>query len=107
MISRSHALNLLSQCDGEEIWSLEFCRIQQVPEAWISELRDAYESGYQNDRQTIYYDGRPVTQFEGVLAVDLAARLGKVLGVDMIRIVDRYHDRSTIVTAIREAVEEG
>jgi len=107
MIGRAQALRMLDQCDGEEIWSLEFCRSQRVPEPWIRELRDAYESGYQSDRDTIYYQGRPITQFEGVLAVDLAVRLAGVLGISVAPILASKRDRSAIVAAIREAAEEG
>jgi hypothetical protein len=107
MISRAHALQLLSLCDGEEIWSIEYCRSQSVPERWVRELRNGYESGFADPTQTIYYDGRVVNQFEGVLAVDIAVRVAATLGVDMTRIAGHHLSREGIVRAIREQVEEG
>ncbi|MFN9984867.1 MAG: hypothetical protein ACK52S_04880 [Pirellula sp.] len=107
MISRSHALVLLSLCDGEEIWSVDYCRKQRVPESWITELTDAYESGFETDRETIYDADKPVNQYEGVLAVDLAIKLAKTLGLPMARILGAARDRCAIVREIREALEEG
>lgn len=106
MISRAHALQLLSLCDGEEIWSIEYCRRQNVPERWVRELRNAYESGFTDPSQTIYYEGRVVNQFEGVLAVDIAIRIASVLGVDVARIAGHQLNREGVVRAIREHVEE-
>lgn len=107
MISRSQALTLLSLCDGDEIWSIEYCRQKGVPEVWITELTDAYESGFESDRETIYYAEKPVNQYEGVLAVDLAIKLAKVLGVPMTRILSASRDRGAIVREILETLEEG
>ena len=44
MLSRLKARMLLSECRGDEIWSAQLCREQGVPEAWIEELADAFES---------------------------------------------------------------
>ena len=107
MISRPHALQLLQLCDGEEIWSVEYCRRQRVPDHWVRELRDAYESGFSHRSQSIYYQGQLVNQFEGVLAVDIALRVAKVLGVEIDGILQRQVSREGIVQAIREQVEEG
>ncbi len=107
MISRAHALQLLSLCDGEEIWSIEYCRRHRVPDRWVRELRNAYESGFANPTQTIYYAGRIVNQFEGVLAVDIAIRIAEVLGVNVAIIASRHLSREEIVRAIREQIEEG
>lgn len=107
MISRAHALQLLSLCDGEEIWSIDYCRRQSVPERWVRELRNAYESGFVNPTQTIYYEGRIVNQFEGVLAVDIAIRIAEVLGVNVASIASCHLSREEIVRAIREQIEEG
>jgi hypothetical protein len=106
MISRAQALHLLYLCDGEEIWSIEFCQRQGVPERWVRELRNGYESGFSEDSQTIYYDGRIVNQFEGVLAVDIALRVATALGIDAAAILRDYRSRSGIVRAIQERVEE-
>jgi hypothetical protein len=107
MISRIDALRLLELCDGEEIWSIDYCHRQRVPERWIREMRDAYESGFAHDSQTIFYGGQKVNQFEGVLAVDIALRVATVLGVDTARILERSMGRDAIVRAIKETVEEG
>lgn len=107
MISRSQALHLLQLCDGEEIWSQEYCRQQKVPEPWIRDLRNAYESGFADPSQTIFYEGRVVNQFEGILAVDIALRVARVLGVDTETILRSYSTRARIVRAIQESVEEG
>jgi len=107
MISRSRALALLSLCDGDEIWSVEYCRQQGVPEGWITELTDAYESGFDADRDTIYFADKPVNQYEGILAVDLAMKLAKVLGLPMARIEKAACNRSEIVRFIQEMLEEG
>lgn len=107
MISRIEALRLLELCDGEEIWSIDYCRRQRVPEGWIREMRDAYESGFSQDSQTIFYGGHKVNQFEGVLAVDIALRVATVLGIDTTRILDRSLGRDAVVRAIKETVEEG
>jgi len=42
MIARDRALALLSECLGDEIWSVEHCRLRRVPDAWIEELADAF-----------------------------------------------------------------
>ncbi len=107
MISRSQALHLLQLCDSEEIWSLEYCRQQRVPEPWIRDLRNAYESGFADPSQTIFYEGQVVNQFEGILAVDIALRVARVLGVDTKTILTSHPTRERIVRAIREWVEEG
>ena len=107
MISRSHALALLSLCDGDEIWSVAYCREQRVPESWIRELADAFESGFDSDRDTIYYAEKPVNHYEGVLAVDLAMKLASVLGVSPTRLLGASRDRDAIVREIRETLEEG
>ncbi len=44
-MNRLRALMLLQECTGDDIWSLEHCRLRQVPEEWIEELSDCFESG--------------------------------------------------------------
>ena len=107
-MNRSQALKLLSECNGDDIWSLEYCRRRQrIPEAWIDELLDAYESGFSSDSQTIYYRNEIVNQFEGIRDVDLACRIGQLLKVNVARIVSQQPTRMAIVREIREALEEG
>ena len=106
-MNRSQALKLLTECTGNDIWSIEHCRIRQVPEAWINELQDAYESGFDSDDQTIYYHNEIVTQFEGIRDVDLACKIGILLKVNVPRIVQQQISRTSVVREIREAIEEG
>jgi hypothetical protein len=106
MISRHRAMALLLRCDGEEIWEESYCREQGVPEEWIRELVDTFESGFRSNRQTIFVERQIVNQYRGVKAVDLAMRCGAVLGVDVDRVTATALSRAAIVRAIREALEE-
>ena len=106
-LPRDRALALLTQCIGDEIWSVDFCRGQRVPEAWIEELCDAFESGYQSDRQTIYVEDQQVNQYHGVRDVDLALKLAKSMGLDVDRVTATALGRQGIVRAIKEAVMDG
>lgn len=106
-MNRLRALSLLSECTGVDIWPVDYCRQRGVPEEWIEELADAFESGYQRDRDTIYYQDRPVNQFHGVLDFDLAIRLGLALGIDVEQVTATALTRPATVQAIKEAVEEG
>lgn len=123
MIARHRALALLSECTGETIWPVDHCRLRGVPEEWIDELAEALESGFDNDRDTIYRSDmdfarrQPTNQFHGVRDVDLATRLGKSLGVDVDSLAGRSLGRAALgraalgraalVAAIKEAVMEG
>ena len=59
-IPRHRALAILTKCVGNEIWSVSHCRDAGVPEVWIEELSDVFESGFKTDSQTIYV-GNDVT----------------------------------------------
>lgn len=107
MLSRLRALALLSECHGADIWPVDYCRQQGIPEEWIEELADAFESGYSRQQDTIYYQERPITQFHGVSDLALACRLGTFLGVDVERATATALSRPAKVQAIKEAVEEG
>jgi len=106
-LNQSQALMWLSECTGEDIWSIEYCRKRQIPQLWIDELRDAYESGFESDNQTIYYRNEVISQFEGIRDVDLACKIGQYLKLNVARILERQISRSAVVRAIREAIEEG
>lgn len=106
-MNRSQALKLLTECTGDDIWSIEYCRKRRVPEAWINELRDAYESGFDSNNQTIYYGNEVVNQFEGIRDVDLACKIGRLLKANVARIVQQQNSRAGIVREIRDAIEEG
>ncbi len=106
-MNRSQALTLLSECTGDDIWSIEYCRLRHVPDDWIEELQDAYESGFDSNNQTIYYRNEIVNQFEGIRDVDLACKIGQLLKVNVARIVQQQISRVGVVREIREAIEEG
>lgn len=107
MIARDRALALLTECTGETIWPIDHCRDRRLPEAWISELSDAFESSFDRDRDTIYFDEKPINQFHGIRDVDLAVKLAEVLGVNLARIQSTSPSRTALVSAIKDAVEEG
>ncbi|MGN6133277.1 MAG: hypothetical protein ACTHOU_02210 [Aureliella sp.] len=106
MFNRLKALTLLSECTGDDIWSLEHCRLRGVPEAWIEELADCFESGFRSDSQTIYVERRVVNQYQGIRDVDLAMKLGEYLGVPVADLEAVSANRARLVSAIREAVLE-
>jgi hypothetical protein len=106
MLTRQRALALLLTCDGDELWDEQYCREQGIPELWIEQLVDNFESGFRSVRQTIFFEGRLVNQYRGVRAVDLAVKLGEYLGADVKRATATALSRTAIVKAIREAVDE-
>ena len=106
MIARHRALALLSECTGNTLWTAEHCRDRNLPPAWIDELCDAFESNPGRDRDTIYVDEKKTNQFHGIRDVDLAAKLGEALGIDVAALQRQTLGRSTLVAAIKEAVME-
>lgn len=105
-LSRLQALSLLHECDGDHIWSLQHCRMRGIPEDWIAELADGYESGFDLDETTIYYAEKKVNQFEGIRDYDLALKLAKFLRIDIGKRIDVLPSRRAIVQAIKEQFEE-
>ena len=106
MLNRLKALTLLSECTGDDLWSVEHCEQRGIPHQWIEELADCYESGYQRDSQTIYYQERRVNQYHGIRDVDLAIKLGEYLGVAVQELISLSPSRARLVLAIRQAIEE-
>ncbi len=106
MLNRLKALNLLSECTGDDIWSLEHCRQRGVPAAWMEELADCFESGFQHDSQTIYLGEAVVNQYQGIRDVDLALRLADYLGIDTEVLQDTHLSRASLVLAIQQAAVE-
>lgn len=104
---RDRALALLAECTGNDIWSPEHCRQAGVPEAWIEELAEAYESGFATDRETIYFEDRAINQYYGVRDVFLAMKLGQTLGIDVDGATASAVQPAEIVIAIQDAVMEG
>ena len=100
------ALSLLAACRGDEIWPVDHCREQGVPETWIEELADCYESGFRLNSQTIYYEEKAVSQYHGVTDRDLAYKLSEFLGVDTQRATRSALGRIAEVNALKEAIDE-
>ena len=106
MISRLKAHILLTECTGRDIWSVETCRERGIPEAWIAELADAHESGFERDRDTIYHEGQPTNQYHGVHDLRLARQLAEVLGLDLIRARALSVDDTSEVRLLQEAADD-
>jgi hypothetical protein len=106
MLTALKAQILLSECTGDTIWPIDMCHSKGIPESWIAELADVYESGFRSDDQTIHHAGRVVNQFEGVRDIDLAVRLAEFLGVDAGPYLAASLSRAAVVHALKEAVEE-
>lgn len=98
---------LLDECTGETIWPVDHCRQAGLPEPWIAELSDAFESNPAIDRDTIYLNDSPVNQFHGIRDVDLAIKLGQKLNIDVEALRAVSLSREDLVRRIKEAVEEG
>lgn len=106
------ALSLLDECTGDDLWSIEHCRLRRVPSQWIDELADAYESSFRISSQTIYvadeeHGRRVVNQYYGVRDVDLAKRIGRELGLEVDQIESVARSRQAIVRMIKEAIMDG
>ena len=97
---------LLNECTGVDIWPIDLCRAKGVPESWVEELADCFESGFRRDEETIYYADRPVNQYHGVDDLGLARRLAEHLGVDINRAAATALTRAAEVRALQEAVDE-
>lgn len=106
-LNRLTALQLLSECTGDDIWSWEYCLERGIPADWLEELADCYESGFTNQTETIYYKNSVVNQFHGVRDVDLAVRLAKLLGARVDDLIESTITRADFVRAVHERIEEG
>ena len=106
MLTRLKAQILLAQCKGNEIWSPETCRGQGIPQAWIEELSDTFESGFNSDMDTIYVGDAITNQYHGVRDLEIAYRLAEFLGVDTSRATELALGTTAEVRALQEAVEE-
>jgi hypothetical protein len=106
VFNRLLAEKILLECTGNEIWSYDTCRQSGIPEAWIEELQEAYESGFAGENQMIFYQGRLVNQFEGCRDLDLALKLAEYLGIDTTEIRQRPLSPQMVVTRLKEELEE-
>ncbi len=94
------------KCVGDEIWSVETCRAEGVPEIWIDELRNTFESGFDSDRNAIYVADNLTNQYHGVLDLHLSYKLAEFLGIDWQRATQTALGRRAEVKALQEAFEE-
>lgn len=110
-VSHDRALALLDECNGDDLWSVDHCQLCRVPQEWIDELADAYETSYRFRDQTISVPDpagrRVVNQYHGVRDVDLAIKLGRQLGVNVDSIQSISLTRQSLVRNIKDAVFEG
>ena len=111
MFDQLSAQFLLLKCTGNHIWSLETCRREGIPEAWIEELKDGSESGFDIDQNTIYVEGefggeKMVNQYEGVLDLHLAYKLAEYIGIDWQRETATALGRAAEVKALQDALDE-
>jgi hypothetical protein len=97
---------LLLKCTGDEIWNEETCRSAGIPEPWIEELIDNFESGFDHDRNTIYNNDQRTNQYRGVLDLHLAYRLAEYLGIDWRRVTASATGRRSEVAAIIAELDE-
>jgi hypothetical protein len=105
-ISKPLALSLLSLCDGDEIWSCEYCRTHRVPEDWIAKLRDIFESDFSDPGSTIYESGNRLAHYEGVRSVDIAVCVAESLGIEVDPWLLSNNHRAMIVAWVKERLEE-
>ena len=97
---------LLLKCRGDEIWSLEVCRSEGIPETWIEELQDCFESGFDSDLNTIYHNNKLVNQFQGLPDLAIAYRLAEFLGINTQTIRNTVADRQQQVQSLISELDE-
>ncbi len=101
---------LLLKCRGDEIWSEQECINAGVPQDWIEQLVNQYESGFDTDRNTIYVQGenghQVTNQFRGVSDLLLAYKIADHLAIDWRRETGHLIDRVSKVNALKEALDE-
>ncbi len=105
-LTKPKAMMLLLKCKGDEIWSEPVCRREGIPEIWIEELKDGFESGFDSDRNTIYESGRMVNQFGGVQDLHLAYKLAEFIGIDWKQVTATAIGRAAEVHALKDALDE-
>ena len=106
MLSRLKARILLAECTGRDIWPVDICRDRGVPDTWIDELADCFESGFERDLDTVYHADAPVNQFHSVQDLHLAYKLAALLGVDTQQSTCLALGRTAEVRALQEAADE-
>lgn len=106
-LPRHRVLALLAECTGDDIWSVEHCRERRVPENWILEMADAYESGFSSDSETLYTDRGLTNQYHGIHDIDLAIRLAHTMNIKVTENDRARLGRIRLVQAIKDAILEG
>lgn len=106
IVDRIRAEMLLLKCRGDEIWSLELCREHGIPESWIQELQECYESGFDAERSMIFENEKLVNQYHGLSDLLIAYRLAEFLGIDTQRIRASVPGRTGQVAAIHSELDE-
>lgn len=97
---------LLLKCKGDEIWDVQTCLDAGIPQPWIDEMLERYESGFDSDRNSIYVDGKLVNQYEGVSDLQIALKLAEYLGIDWQRVTASVISRRGQVEAIIAELDE-
>lgn len=97
---------LLLKCKGDEIWDVETCLSAGIPQPWIDELLERFESGFDSDRNSIYVDGKLVNQYEGVSDLHIAYKLAEFIGIDWERATASAISRCGQVDAIKAELDE-
>ncbi len=106
MLNPISAQLILLKCTGDEIWQEATCRQEGIPESWIEELVDNFESGFDTNRNTLYTDDGLVNQYRGVLDLHLAYKLAEYLGIDWKRATAHALGRRAEVEAIKAELDE-
>lgn len=98
---------ILLKCVGDEIWSEATCRESGVPDSWIEELCENYESGFDSETNMIYgEDGKLTNQYRGVSDLLLARKLADFIGLDWQSASALAFDRRGEVSAIQDLLDE-
>lgn len=105
-LTNTTAQMLLWKCTGDEIWDVDACRNLGVPDSWIEELLDCFESGYDSDRNTVYFHDKMVNHYEGIRDRDLAFRLAEFLGIDCQRATSMALSRRAEVEWLKAELDE-
>tara|TARA_R110002049_G_scaffold4601_5_gene32755 strand:+ start:1051365 stop:1051697 length:333 start_codon:yes stop_codon:yes gene_type:complete len=106
-LPRHRLLAILDECNGDDLWSIEQCNLRRVPQDWIDELADTFESGFKTDSQTIYEHHAVTNHYRGVRDVDLARRAAAEMGMNVDRITASAFTRRGVVQAIKQAIMDG
>ncbi|MCU0716062.1 MAG: hypothetical protein MUD03_08035 [Pirellula sp.] len=106
-MDRSNLLNWLAECTGDDVWSIDYCKRSGIPDSWIRDLSEIYESGFKTSKEVLYHEGKRIHQYRGIRDSDLARRISQQLGYPVEAIERSALSPSDLVRRIKEAVEEG